>query len=325
MTENETNERKTIPLERRFTSYEMTQYILNALALEDETGTISEDTFKKYGYGGSLMDLFQLVDKLATEDGKIEKICNVPRCACGTGWARKSPGLDTNLNYSEIDLFIEQVHLLIGRQIIAPGNARDVSTDLPWFHVTEYGKNCIQSRDILPYDADGYINRIQKCSQHDEWDIYYIQLMLGCFNHGLYDAATMMLGIEGEYLVKRLIEKYSIFLDGNETAEKTNFDNALISCRTISQEYTKYCESWKTVKDKKDNNILKYPDLKAPSSQMDDAAQNAFMNYLRLTRNELAHPSKTKMEPSETMLMIVSFLKYYEIQNKFMEFYVNHS
>ena len=93
----------------------------------------------------------------------------------------------------------------------------------------------------------------------------------------------------------------------------------------ISQEFTKYCDSLNRVKGMKDNGNLKYPDLKSLSPQMDGAAQNAFMNYLRLTRNELAHPSSTIMEPTETMLLIVSFLKYFEIQNRFIDFYVNHS
>ena len=319
--------RPMIPEVCRFTAYEMTQYILKAFSLEDPTKSRNQHTFKMYGYAGSLNDLFILVDEIATSEGKIQKCTNVPQIAWGCGWTRMSPGVDTNLNYAEIDLFMERVHYLLNQMVIGPGNARDVSADLPWIHLTEYGKKCVEEREILPYDTDGYIDRIKNCSSHTAWDIYYIQQVLGCFNHGLYDAATMMLGIEGEYLAGQLIEKYKGFLANKEVTEQSVFEQALRSCNgKISKMYEEYSKSWRKVSNKKDtqNNLL-YADMAVLKQRLDQPAELTFMNYLRLTRNELAHPSSTVMEPSETMLLIVSFLKYYEIQNEFLEFYYQNS
>lgn len=317
----------TAPLESRFSAYEMTQYIIAALGLEDGAKTTNNHTFKMYGYGGSLKDLLVIIEDLAIAEGKIEKIVEVPRMAWGCGWVNASYGANTNLTYKEIDLFIERVHYLIYQMVISPGNARDVSTELPWIHVTEYGKKCIAEREILPYDSDGYLARIKACSQHDEWDIYYINQVLKCFNMGLYDAGIMLLGIEGEYLASRLICTYEDFLNTNEPAEKSAFDTVLSSCGgKISRQYSEYNNSVSRIKGNKDNSgNYKYPDLRALSPRMDISAQSAFMNYLRLTRNELAHPSSVKMDPSETMLLIVSFLKYFEIQNEFMDFYIRQS
>ena len=320
-------ERIVIPESCRFTAYEMTQYILKAFAFEDASATRNEHTFKMYGYAGSLKDLFVLVDEIATSEGKIQKCIDVPRMAWGCGWNRMNPGADTNLNYAEVDLFMERVHYLLNQMVIGPGNARDVSADLPWIHLTEYGKKCIEERDILPYDTDGYIAKIQSCSRHTVWDVYYIQQILGCFNRGLYDAATMMLGIEGEYLAGHLIRKYTEFLAKNEPTEQTSFEAALRKCNgKISKEYEEYSKSWRHVSNKKDtqNNLL-YPNLAALKQRLDQPAESTFMNYLRLTRNGLAHPSNTVMEPSETMLLIVSFLKYFEIQNEYLEFFYQHS
>ena len=140
MCTTEQAQRYIIPTECRFSTYEMTQYILKALALEDETKTINGHTFKMYGYGGTLNDLFLLVDELATGEGKIHRCVAVPRTAWATYGHRYSPGSDTNLNYAEIDLFSERVQYLLHQMILAPGYARDISTELPWIHVTEYGK-----------------------------------------------------------------------------------------------------------------------------------------------------------------------------------------
>ena len=138
----------------------------------------------------------------------------------------------------------------------------------------------------------------------------------------------MMLGIEGEYLADRVIDLYLAFLDKNEPTEKSVLEAALNTrCGKISLKYAEYCKSLDRAKGKKDptSGVLLYPDLKALNPRMDSSAHNAFMNYLRLTRNELAHPSSAIMEPSETMLLIVSFLKYFEMQNQFLDFYANHS
>ncbi len=320
-------ERPLIPEACRFSAYEMTQYILKAFALEDETKSRNGNTFRMYGYAGSLKDLFLLVDELATSEGKIQQVIEVPKTAWGCGWNRMSPGTDTNLNYSEIDLFMERVHYLLNQMVIGPGNARDIMADLPWIHLTEYGKTCIAERDILPYDMDGYLARVKACSNHDDWDIYYVDQVLKCFNAGVYNASAMMLGIEGEYLAERIINSYLNFLDANESLEKSKLDTALAGCGgKISQKYTKYCESLKSIRAKKDGsgNLL-YPGLKNLSPRMDDSANTAFMNYLRLTRNELGHPSGVIMEPAETMLLIVSFLKYYEIQNDYLAYYATNS
>lgn len=137
----------------------------------------------------------------------------------------------------------------------------------------------------------------------------------------------MMLGIEGEYLAERLIESFGNFLSRNDPAEKQNYESRLKACGfSISSKYTEYHTSLGHIENKKDastGNLL-YPDLNTLSKQMDRSAHYAFMNYLRLTRNSLMHPSSTIMEPSETMLLIVSFLKYFEKQNLYLAYYSTH-
>lgn len=63
---------------------------------------------------------------------------------------------------------MERVYYLLNQQITGPGNARDTSANLPWIHVTAHGMKCLEKQDILPYDSDGYLDRIMKCSQYDD-------------------------------------------------------------------------------------------------------------------------------------------------------------
>lgn len=315
-------------------SYEMTQVILEALSIENPVETPWGHTFKMYAYGGSMLDLFAIVEHICLKRGQIdlkkyiingeEREVRVPKSAWGCGWYNIESV--TSFSLEEVNLFFERFHYLISQQIISPGWVRN-GVNLPFFHVTDYGIACIKSRDILPYDVDGYINCIQNCTRHEVWDVYYVQQVLKCFNAGVYDAATMMLGIEGEYLAKRLIEEFIKFLDKNEPTKKTTFETTLRSYNgRISKEYAEYSKAWRKIAKKKDaqGNFV-YPDLNTLMQKLDSPAETSFMNYLRLTRNELAHPSNTIMEPTETMLLIVSYLKYFGIQNEFLEFYNQNS
>lgn len=89
------NKRLEIPYECRFSAYEMTLYILRALAFDDPLRVTDGHTFRTHDYGGSLNDLFILVDDLSTSDGKIHKALDVPRAVWGMNWNRRNPGIDT--------------------------------------------------------------------------------------------------------------------------------------------------------------------------------------------------------------------------------------
>ena len=53
---------------------------------------------------------------------------------------------------------------LLVQGVLAPGNRimGGIHTELPHFHVTEYGKQCLEAGDILPYDPEGYLDRLQQ-------------------------------------------------------------------------------------------------------------------------------------------------------------------
>ncbi len=49
---------------------------------------------------------------------------------------------------------------LIIQGIIAPG-INSSNLNLPFIHLTEYGKHCIEANSILPHDPDGYLKRME--------------------------------------------------------------------------------------------------------------------------------------------------------------------
>lgn len=314
-------------------TYEMTQYILESLAIEDPNETPWNQTFKDHNYAGSMIDLYAIVEHLLLKQNRIvpkpiiingdKRIAKIPPAAWGCGWY--NVGHDTSLGSDEINLFFECFHYLVSQHVISPGWVK-CSENLPFFHVTQYGLKCIDKRDFLPYDSMGFLNKLQSYPQHDDWDVYYMEQCIKCFNAGVYDAATMILGIEGEYIATRLIEKYILFLRKNEPLEESKFTNNISGIHAISKKYEEYYNSLTCVSKLKNiQNIPKYTDLNILMLSLDNPASSVFMTYLRTSRNELAHPKKVKMDASNTMLMIVSFLKYFNIQSSFLDFFANNS
>lgn len=116
------------------------------------------------------------------------------------------------------------------------------------------------------------------------------------------------------------------FLSKMEPTLFTQFSAALSNKNKISQRYAEYENILKEVvklKDQQGN--IKYPSLKALQPTLDVAAKAIYATFLRLTRNELAHPTATKMDRIECLTMLVCFIKYCETQHNYLEFYIANS
>lgn len=304
-------------------AFEMMMIIFEALAIDDIEKTPRKQCFAQYGYKGTLYDLRLIVEHLCIERKLIDKVVDLPNGAWGTPGDNPIYQVSTNFDEQHLNLFTEQIHLMCARNIISPGAYRSYGPELPYFHVTEYGLQCIHARHILPYDQDGYIAQIKSCVGYDDWDVYYLEQCLKCFNHGLYDAATMTLGIASEYLVERLINEYCCWLKKHEPSKESALTTVLNKTNKMSDKYAEYRTSMESVANMKDTTgAWKYSDLHVYKTQLDSHAQNAFMNYLRMTRNSLAHPAQYVMDDAETMLLIVSYVSYFKKQQNFLQYYI---
>lgn len=64
----------------------------------------------------------------------------------------------------------------------------------------------------FPYDPDAYMQKISSISSIDEWEKFYIEQSLKCYNADAFESALIMIGLAGEYLATQLIEKWKAFL-----------------------------------------------------------------------------------------------------------------
>ena len=307
------------------TSIEMRSLILEALALEDSSATPSGYTFMQHGYRGSITDLRPIVEKLAIHHGLITEVVKINRTAWGLSGEKLYYGNNTSFPEDDIDLFTEELYFLISQNVISPGARGNYGEDLPYFHVTKYGLECLKSRDILPHDPDNYLDKIKSINSVDEWEMFYIEQGLRCYNAGALESSIIMLGLAGEYLAERLIDTACSFLNKNDPSIYNSLTNRLNSKTKISQKYEEYEKALKEVISVKTNTgEPKYPDLNSIQPRLDNPAKAIYATFLRLTRNELAHPTETKMDRIECLTMFISFIKYCETQHKYLDFFSQH-
>jgi len=309
----------------RIRSIEMRNLIFEALSIDSIDQTPRKQTFKMYGYCGCVYDLRIIVEYLAIKYGLVSEVYKLPNGAWGTPGPIMYYATNSNFNDAEDKVFGEEFHQLVYHNVISPGAPNSYGANLPYFHVTEYGLTCLAHRDILPYDPDGYLRKIKAFGAGD-WELFYATESLICYNAGAYSSSVIMLGLLGEYLAEQLIDSLRGFLAKNETSLLAAYNSQTKGKATISNKYAYYESTLeKLMKIPNSTGNKKYPDLEKLNAQFDTSAKSIYASYVRLTRNELAHPNNFKIDRMECLMLFVCFVKYLEIQHKYINYFVSHS
>lgn len=304
---------------RNLSSIEVRNLMLDTLAYESADIDSEGKTFKMYGYQGTQSDLYRLMEGLAVKKGLIKENIPLSGAAWGGSGLMLHPHSTTNFSHSDIQNIYEQFHLLLNQGIIAPGAIGNYGPNLPNFHVTEYGLKCFEEHEILPYDVDGYLDKIKSIPSVSEWVEFYIKEALQCYNANCMEAAVIMLGLSSEKIIDEQIDALLGYLSRHFTNEFSQMQAELANIRTASAKFNCYKKYFDMIK----NNISDQT-FKDMLPMVDRVAFQAYANFTRITRNGLAHPSDTKMERIEVLMIFISFIKYCQIQYGFIDYYINH-
>lgn len=297
------------------TLLEIRSLMSECLAYEGDDLDSGGRNFKKYEYRGSQCDLFRLMESLAIKNDLIPNNIPVRSAAWGGSGMMLHPKTTTNFNSKEINHIYEAFHVLLNMGVVSPGAVGNMGPNLPYFHVTEYGLRCLNSSEILPYDVDGYLTSLNNIQGLNEWVSYYIKQSLMCYNANCYEASLIMVGLANEVIAESLITGYCDYLDNKHPGEKEHFEAIINAERSISRKYLKYRDHLKTFSMRRDS------DLRSLNIHLDELANDTFLSYLRLTRNELAHPTALHIEKITALMIFISMIKYCERQYKFIRYY----
>jgi hypothetical protein len=190
---------------------------------------------------------------------------------------------------------------LVNEGILAPGNGGQ-SPNLPWFHITEYGKTVIKTGLSNPHDATGYLERIRtNTTNPDATVMAYLSESLNSLRHGTAVASTVMLGIAAERVLVLVGESLENAL--SDPSEKSDLS------RILRRYQMKPKLDWihGKIQQIQDKRVSGFPDNAT-------LMVTAIYDLIRCQRNELGHPRDTppNISKEDAFVNLQIFPRYYE-------------
>jgi len=177
---------------------------------------------------------------------------------------------------------IEEVYSMLSKGIIIfgdPGSFSSAPNGFPCITVTEYGKRCLEAENLMPFDSDGYIEKLKlMVPSIDSITLKYMGESINAFNRHAPISATIALGIASEQLILVLIEAYIEALSSDKKKKKLS---EKIKNRFIETQYTEFKKSFESHKVNMDKKIIR--DI--------DVCLDGTFRFIKMMRNEQGHPT----------------------------------
>lgn len=198
--------------------------------------------------------------------------------------------------------------------IIAPG--LNVSNpNLPWFHITEYGKKVLNEGEFLPHDPTGYLDRFRtEIKNPDPTVELYLSESLNCFARGNFIASVILLGVASERAFLLLCD--SILNSLSDLKEKSKFQKIL---------------EIKAIKPKMDwvLNKIQAIQSKSPRPLPDNVniMLASIFDFIRSQRNDLGHPQEKppKVTREDAYVNLRIFPNYFKMVGQVIEYLRNNT
>ena len=206
----------------------------------------------------------------------------------------------------------QQIYVeLLAQGVIAPGFDTD-NINLPWFHITEYGKTVLDSVPANPYFPPRYLSHLRaQLPTADDTVLAYLSEALDTFARGNQIPATVMVGIAAERVFLLLCD--SLLTALADISEKKKFQQVLDK---------------RAMKPKLDWVRHRFEAIRGPRFP-DNAGVMVGTVYdlLRLQRNDLGHPRETppSISRSDAFVNLQVFPRYYVLAEQVRAYLASHA
>jgi len=211
--------------------------------------------------------------------------------------ASKMGLISARLENGDIENIRAIIWELIIERLLIPG-ANPENPEWPFLSVTEFGRTCFREEQILPYDPDRYLERLQQeiPTLNDTMKKYILE-SLQCFQRGLYNSSTIMLGVSSEKAILLLIDSFENAIS-DETA-KINFHNDVENL-FIRKKYSKFRTYF--------DSILGT----LPTGLKDDLENklDGIFSLIRNQRNAVGHPTGITIDRCTAYANLQLFIPY---------------
>lgn len=208
------------------------------------------------------------------------------------------------------------LHELYFERIIIPGtaNVNSISQVMEWpfFTITDYGWQILQTSEYSPYDPDGYLRRLKlEITNIDETIIRYVEESIRCLRMNCLLAAAVTIGCASEQAMLLLIERFGQAIADSE--KKAKFDRDTKDWM-IRKKYNAFRKHFDKVADN-----LSEP-LRTPLEQQ----LHGTFDLIRQIRNEAGHPTGASITPDLIRSSLINFPGYCKYVYALMDYFAKN-
>jgi hypothetical protein len=222
-------------------------------------------------------------------------------------------GLDNAEKGKILEYLWEIIHEMLINGIMYQGSPGDVTgTSLVFLTITEYGKECLLTDNVLPYDPEGYLKELQEQNKNlDLITLTYVSEAVNAFSRRLFLSATVMLGVASENLINILVDSYTSAIAIPN--DKANFKKK-ITGKGIHRIFKEFKTAFDSINQK-------LPKVLTDNS---DIYLDNIFNLIRYNRNNTGHPTGKKATYKSLYASLQIFAEYSKLIFDLKDYFDNN-
>lgn len=159
------------------------------------------------------------------------------------------------------------------------GRPDDPNTHAPWLTITEFGRECLQQENLLPYDPDGFVRELQnQVPSLDGITLMYLRESISTYNSEYLLSSTITLGVASEHIMLTLIEAFSESISDPSAKQAFKRRIAEKSIYKKHEEFRRELDNYKT-------------NLPQSLTRDLEVYLDQIFQFIRINRNQAGHPT----------------------------------
>lgn len=212
---------------------------------------------------------------------------------------------NNSLNFNDVFRKIREIiNEFINNNLLMWGNGAEEG--MPFISLTNFGKDCLQEDDLIPYDPEGYINEIkQQIPKLDEITLTYLKESILTYNKRCILSSSITLGCASENLINEAIN-HSLKLN-DSSKEQLHYIAKISKIKYISESFKIFKERVK---------ILKNQNKLSCEINLDKV--DGMFHFIRINRNQSGHPTGNVPTIKAVYANLQMFIEYAKEIHKIM-------
>lgn len=196
--------------------------------------------------------------------------------------------------------------------VIYFGKPDDPSASSPWFTVTKFGRECLETGNLLPYDPESYVQELQQQNPLlDDITLIYIRESISAYNSERLLSCTITLGVASENIIIDLIDSFVGAIKDEGTKKRLIKKMKKLS---ISAKYKVFRLELKNYK-----KVLPEDLVKELETYLDQ-----IFNFIRINRNQAGHPTGKAVSKKVAYSNLQIFAEYSLVVSKLNDYLIHN-